>query len=192
MNDRLAGLFARMDGANALDPTLEEAAEGAKPAALLYGRRMSQVLDDFAPSASEALKIAARGQHIERWMRPRSNYPEGREGYLDWRRDAARYHAARAAALMQDAGYDPAICERVSSLLLKKNLKTDPEAQTLEDVACLVFFRWYAGAFSEKHEPERMLAIVSKTARKMSAKGRAAAAMLDLPAHVMDAIAAAP
>lgn len=191
MGDRMASLFARIDDANACDPNIEETSAGALPAALLYGRRMSQALEDFAPRSSEELRIAARGQHIERWLRPRSSYPEGREGYLAWRRDAAKYHASRVEALMRDGGYEPAVCERVTSLMLKKNLKSDTEAQTLEDVACLVFFRWYAGGFSEKHEASRILAIVSKTARKMSAEGRAAALALGLPPHVATAISAA-
>ena len=189
--DRLLLLCASIDDANALDPNLEEALSGTQPAARLYGRRMTQVLEDFAPNASEELKIAVRGQHIERWMRPRASYPEGREGYLAWRRDAAKYHASRVEALMRDLGYGLAICDRVTSLMLKKNLKADSEAQTLEDVACLVFFRWYAGSFSEKHDAERILAIVSKTARKMSSKGRAAALELGLPPHVAKAITVA-
>lgn len=191
MVDRLATLLARIDDANACDPSLQETSSGTLPAALLYGRRMTEVLDDFGPRSSEELKIAARGQHIERWLRPRASYPDGREGYLAWRRDAAKYHASRVEALMRELGYETAIRDRVASLMLKKNLKSDPEAQTLEDIACLVFLRWYAGSFAEKHEAERILAIVSKTARKMSAKGRAAALALGLPPQVAKAITAA-
>ncbi len=188
--DHIAAILTRIDEANERDPNLETTTDGPVPAALLYGRRMSEVLQDFEPSASDELKIAARGQHIERWKRPRADYPEGRIGYLTWRRDAAQYHAARVSALMQEAGYDASACERVSELLLKKNLKTDHESQTLEDVACLVFFRWYADAFSDKYA-ERVLPVVIKTARKMSAKGRAAALALGLPPHVAEAITGA-
>lgn len=188
--DRLAIVFTAIDVANALDPNIETTSDGPTPAALMFGHRMTEVLQDFQPLASEELKIACRGQHIERWKRPRADYPAGRDGYLRWRMDASQYHAARITDLMDGAGYDQAAGKRVSALLLKKNLKTDAEAQTLEDVACLVFFRWYASAFSEKHEPERILAIVTKTARKMSSEGRAAARLLDLPPSVTAAIAA--
>lgn len=187
MSDRLAKLFILIDEANGKDAAME----GGQPAAMLYGRRMTQALEGFEPSASEALKIAARGQHIERWLRPRGDYPEGRDGYLAWRRDAATYHAARIEELMRETGYGADICNRVASLMLKKNFKTDPEAQTLEDAACLVFFRWYAGAFSEKHDAAKILAIVSKTARKMSSRGRAAAAALSLPPEILAALAEA-
>ena len=189
--DRLLAVLAGIDEANARDPSVETVANGPTPAALLYGRRMTEVLGNFAPEASNELKIAARGQHIERWLRPRSEYPDGRSGYLTWRRDAALYHAARVSNLMREAGYEEDACARVSSLMLKESLKTDLEVQTLEDVACLVFFRWYAGDFAAKHEAEKTLAIVSKTARKMSARGRAAALALGLPQHVSGAIAAA-
>jgi hypothetical protein len=188
---RLEQLFTRIDELNAQDP--EQADDGATsvPAALLYGRRMSQILETFDPEASEELAIAARGQHIERWLRPRTDYPEGREGYLAWRRDAARYHAERVTGLMASCGYDEAARERVSGLMRKKHLKADPEVQTLEDVACLVFLRWYAGAFSHKHAMEKVLPSISKTAAKMSARGRAAALDLNLPPPVTAAIAEA-
>ncbi len=188
---RLDELFAQIDGLNAHDPEQADADTTSIPAALLYGQRMSHVLETFEPEASEELTIAARGQHIERWLRPRSGYPEGREGYLAWRRDAARYHAERVTGLMASCGYDEATRERVSALMRKKHLKSDPEAQTLEDVACLVFLQWYAGAFSQKHAMDKILPIISKTAAKMSAKGRAAALKLNLPPPVAAAIAEA-
>lgn len=191
LSGRLAEIVTRIDQANALDPKLERTEFGIEPGALAYGRRMSDVLDQFCPAASEELKIAVRGQHIQRWLRPRSDYPEGRDGYLQWRREAAQYHAATVAGLMLAAGYDATACDRVASLMMKKNLRNDAEAQTLEDVACLTFFRWYAGDFSQKHEFDKALSIVSKTARKMSPHGRNAALALDLPERVKGAIASA-
>ncbi len=81
MTGRLEAVLAAIDEANAADPARED----GEPAALLYGRRMSEVLEDFAPAASDHLKIACRGQHIERWTRPRADWPEGKAGYLRWR-----------------------------------------------------------------------------------------------------------
>lgn len=187
---RLEKIIALIDEANARDPKLEPCGDALRPSALLYGQRMSKVLDAFAPTASEELKIAVRGQHIQRWLRPRLDYPEGRDGYLRWRKDAGRYHATTVTDMMLQTGYDTACCDRVASLMMKTNIKTDAEAQMLEDVACLTFFRWYAGDFSQKQEIEKILAIVRKTARKMSADGRHAALALDLPASVKNAIAA--
>lgn len=178
MQDSLARALAAIDAANAGDPT----GEAGEPAARLYGERMSAELARLAPGAPEVLQIAARGQHIERWLLARSAYPEGKAGYLDWRREQARRHAARVAGIMAEAGYDAADCARIGVLLRKEGLKRDPEVQLLEDTACMVFLRWYFHPFAEGRDPAGLLIIVEKTARKMSAEGRALAlAEFDLP-----------
>lgn len=188
---RLAAVLAAIDGANAADPNHEQTGDKSGPAALLYGRRMSEVLAEFAPDAGELLQIAVRGQHIERWKRPRRDYPDGRAGYLAWRRDAARYHGDRVCELMAAEGYDGPSRERVASLIRKEAIKRDADAQTLEDVACLVFMRAYFSPFADKRTPEELYRIVEKTARKMSPEGRRAALQLPLPAELVPAIDAA-
>jgi hypothetical protein len=180
VNGRLGKVLAAIDAANAADPARED----GEPAALLYGRRMSEVLEEFAPGASDRLKIACRGQHIERWTRPRADWPEGRAGYLRWRTELKAYHAERVMALMAEAGWPDIDRARVGSLIRKEGLKRDAEAQTLEDVACLVFMRWYFAPFAETQSPEKIVDIVAKTGRKMSVRGRAAALALGLPGHL--------
>lgn len=178
MSGRLARVLAAIDAANAADPTLED----GEPAALLYGRRMSEELARLVPEPSEHLAIAARGQHVERWTVPRASYPEGREGYLAWRRALGAFHGERVAGLMAEAGYDAADGARVAAMLRKEGLKRDPEVQRLEDVICFVFLRWYAAGFLAGRAPEDAARIVAKTARKMSAEGRVRAlAEFDLP-----------
>ena len=181
-------VLKRIDAANAADP--EAAMDGAKsqPAALLYGRRMSAELVGFCAEASELLRIAVRGQHIERWKLARAAYPEGREGYLAWRRDQGRSHGDRVAGLMRDIGYAPDDCDRVALIIRKQGIKRDAEVQVLEDVAALVFLRWYCAGFAAGRDAEQVYRIVAKTARKMSAEGRAAAAALDLPAGLGPAL----
>ncbi len=76
-------------------PTWLAGADRQAPAELLYGQRMSATLARLSPDASEHLRIAARGQHIERWTTPRRSYPEGRAGYLKWRKDL-KEHACPA------------------------------------------------------------------------------------------------
>jgi hypothetical protein len=183
--DRFRAAIAAMDALNAEDPTLETHEGGDLPAALLYGQRMSAWLLRLAPDASEALRLAARAQHIGRWKSPRSAYPVGREGYLKWRGDLARFHADTAAAILAEAGYEGAIIERVGALLQKKQLKRDAEAQTLEDAACLVFLEHEFTEFSRKHEDDKVVDIVAKTLAKMSDRGRAEAAKL-MPALPAD------
>ncbi len=190
MSGRLEAVLTAIDEANAADPTLEDDETGRQPAALLYGRRMSSELARICPEASDILKIAARGQHIERWKTPRSSYPEGKAGYFAWRKGQGAAHGARLAGLMAAEGYDEADCTRVGQLLRKEGLKRDAEVQMLEDVICLVFLRWYFAGFAEGREPDQIFRIVSKTARKMSAEGRArVAAEFDLPPELAPALA---
>ncbi|WP_413874724.1 DUF4202 domain-containing protein [Albidovulum sp.] len=168
---RLSRTLAAIDDANAADPDRE----GGVPAAELYGQRMSAELDRLFPDASEELRIAARGQHIERWTSPRSAWPEGREGYLAWRRDLGAYHARRVGEIMAAEGYTAEAVERVGRMIRKEGIKRDPEVQALEDVICFTFLRWYFRLFAEGRDAGGLERIVAKTARKMSAEARARA-----------------
>lgn len=168
---RLARTLAAIDAANDADP---DRSEGA-PAARLYGERMTEELDRLFPDASEELRIAARGQHIERWTSPRSAFPEGREGYLAWRRDLAAFHARRLGGIMAAEGYGAESVDRVGRMIRKEGIKREPEVQALEDVICFTFLRWYFRPFAEGRDPDGLERIVQKTARKMSAEARARA-----------------
>lgn len=183
MSDRLTRALALIDAANAADP---------KGHALVYGQRMTEELARLFPQASEVLQVAARGQHVERWLLPRSDYPEGKAGYLDWRREQGRRHAARVAAIMAEAGFPAADCDRVGVLLRKEGIKRDAEVQTLEDVICFVFVRWYFAPFAAERDADSTLDIVRKTARKMSEAGRTRLLQeFDLPQPLADAFRAA-
>lgn len=166
MTDRLSRAYDLIDAANAADPAGE---------ALAYGRRMSETLEHFAPGAPEPLKVAARAQHIERWVIPRASYPEGRIAYLTWRKDLQKHHAKRAGEIMAQCGYGEEEIDRTGSLLRKERLKQDADAQTLEDVICLVFLRYEAEPFIAKHPDDKVKDILAKTAKKMSERGLAAA-----------------
>lgn len=177
--ERLAAALAAIDAANAADPSTED----GKPAALLYGERMSAELERLFPAASDALKIAARGQHIERWLLPRSAYPDGREGYYAWRKEQGRRHAERVAGIMAEAGYGPEEIAAAERMLRKEGIKRDPDVQALEDVICFVFVRWYFAPFASDRTEDELVRIVERTARKMSEAGRARAlSEFDLPA----------
>lgn len=167
----LAATLAAIDAANAADPDRSE----GRPAALLYGERMTAELDRLFPDAPDALRIAARGQHIERWTSPRAAYPEGKQGYLAWRRDLAAFHATRVGAIMAAQGYGHDLIDQVGRMIRKEGLKRDPDVQALEDVICFTFLRWYFQPFASGRDPGALLRIVEKTARKMSAAARARA-----------------
>lgn len=169
MSTQMQSVLNAIDAANAEDPNQEE----GLPDALLYGQRMSAELDRLFPDASEALQIAARGQHVERWKLKRSEYPEGRAGYLAWRKAQGEYHADVVKGLMQQAEYGGDQIEAVGRMLRKQGIKRDAEVQALEDVICFVFLKWYFTPFAAKHSDEKIQRIVEKTAVKMSAAGRA-------------------
>jgi hypothetical protein len=184
---RFHAVIAAIDDANAHDPKTVDIDGSSVPAELLYGRRMSAALATMTPDAPELLRIAVRGQHIERWTSPRTGYPAGRAGYLKWRSDLKDYHARRLGEIMTAAGYGPADSARVGALVRKERLRTNPEAQTLEDVACIVFLAHYLEEFLGKTDADdaKLARILAQTWRKMSPRGHAEAGRLDLPARVL-------
>jgi HD superfamily phosphodiesterase len=125
-----------------------------------------------------------RCQHIRRWERPRSLYPEGRIGYLKWRKDLGRFHAETAAAILRAVGYDEALIARVGDLNLKRALTSDPEAQTVEDVLCLSFIEHELAAFAKKHPEQKIVEIIQKTWRKMSERAQALALQIPLSSEL--------
>ncbi|MFN7698279.1 MAG: DUF4202 domain-containing protein [Deltaproteobacteria bacterium] len=184
--------IAAFDAVHAEDPGFELRGEERVPAELLYAERMTRCLAALAPEASDALRLAARAQHLGRFRVPRSSQPDGRAGYLKWRTEQQRAHAALAREILARTGHDEAMQERVSALVTKKNLATDPEAQTLEDCACLVFLEHYLEGFSAHERDEDVIAILQKTwARKMSAKARERALALALPPRARALVARA-
>ena len=169
-----------IDAANARDPNLETADGEEQPKELVYGRRMSACLERLAPEASDLVRIAARAQHVERWTVPRDSYPKGKKGYHHWRTDLGRFHADRAGEIMAACGYAGPEIEKVQAMLRKKNLRSDPDTQLLEDTVCVVFLENYLSGFSAKHDPEKIVDILRKTWGKMSPRGQQAALALEL------------
>mgnify|MGYP001813222401 CR=1 FL=1 len=185
LGERFEQAIARFDRANAEDPNLERVDGVDTPKELVYAHRMSERLACFAPDAPEPLRLAARSQHIRRWTIPRAEFPEGRDGYREWRTRLAAFHADTAGTILRDLGYGNDVIARVESLLRKERLKADADAQTLEDVACLVFLEHQAAAFASQHDEAKLVDILRKTWRKMSERGRAVALDLKLAPAVM-------
>jgi len=181
----LQRVLASIDAFNAQDPRGYE---------LPYSEKLTAWVHKLWPEAPETLRIAARGQHIGRWTVPRDSYPMDRAGYLRWREGLKRFHAQKTGDLMAEAGYPVETIEKVSSIILKKNFQTDPEAQTIEDALCLVFLETQFQELIDKTPREKMIEIVRKTWKKMSPRGHAAAEGLpftaDQKALLQEALAA--
>ncbi len=188
MTGRLEAVLALIDAANDEDPHQVLLDGGSVARERLYGERMSDRLSRLEPEASDVLKIAARGQHVRRWKIPRSDYPMDRAGYLKWRTTLYRFHADQVEPLMQAEGYTEAEIQRMRGLIEKRGIKTNPEAQTLEDVICLVFLEFYFDQFREQHERSKVVDIVRKTWGKMSERGQASALELSLDPEALSIV----
>ena len=104
-----------------------------------------------------------------------------RIGYLTWRTTLYKFHADETSKILHETGYDDPTIAHVASLVRKDRIKTDPEAQTLEDVICLVFLENYFTDFAAEHNDQKVIGILQKTWKKMSDRGRAEARKLDMP-----------
>lgn len=167
--DRFARAEAAFAAAHAEDPRIVD----GTPYAVRYHEHVARWVDALDPAAPEVVRLAARCQHIRRWLVPRSDFPEGRDGYKRWRSTLARRHADDAAAILGAAGYDAAEIARVGDLLIKKRLRSDPLAQLLEDAVCLTFLELEFVDFAGKHPEAKVVEIVRKTWGKMSERGHA-------------------
>ena len=188
--EQAAALIA---SANAEDPNTESDNGKPCPKELLYSHRMSEMLERYTPEADDAMKLAARAQHIQRWKSPRDAFPMNRQGYHKWRSELYNFHAATAASLLTQAGYAEEFIERVKKAVGKKELKTNPDTQLVEAVAALVFIEHYMLEFANKHpeyDEEKWLHIIRRTWNKMTEQAQrfALSGALKLPESLIPLI----
>jgi hypothetical protein len=144
----------------------------------------------LVPEPSDALLLAARAHHVRRWEIPRAAAPEGRAGYLSWKRRLQQHHADVVGEVLRGI-VEPDTIERVQSIVRKERLRADPDVQALEDALCLVFVETQFGALTEQLGDDHMVEVVAKTLRKMSPAGREAALGLPLDAAALRIVGAA-
>jgi hypothetical protein len=144
MNDgeRFQKALQRFDEENSHDPHRVIVDGEPHPRELLYARWLTEWVLKLSPDASEVLRLAARSQHLCRWMIPRNSYEMTRAGYLRWRADLKQFHAGKSAEILREIGYADDVIQRVQDLNLKKGLGKDPECQALEDALCLVTLQY--------------------------------------------------
>ena len=166
----LSPAYAAFDAYNNQDPNIETIGEMHLSKETLYGLRMSIWLNKYTTDTSDAIKLAARSQHIGRWESKREDFPMDRVGYLKWRSQLAIHHANTAGGILKSLVYESELIEKVKFLLQKKQLKQNAETQLLEDVIFLVFVEHYLEDFAAKHPDEKVVSIIVKTLKKVSAK----------------------
>ena len=176
---RFEAALRRFDEENARDPNHETLAGVAHPRELLYAQRLSGWVLRLDPDASEALRLAARCQHLCRWEIPRGSHPMTRAGYLQWRTALKKFHAKKAGGILRELGYPEDLVRRVQDLNLKKNFPNDPESRVLEDALCLVFLQYQFAELAAKTAAAKTINALQKSWQKMTSAGRAEALKLN-------------
>jgi len=168
---KLNDAFEQFDDYNKNDPHVFIWDGISYPQEYFLALRLYEWVKKLAPDASEELLLASRCQHIGRWEIPRNTYPEGRDGYLKWRKDLALYHAEKASVILQSAGYNDDTISRTKQIILKQKIKVDKEVQVMENALCLVFLEFQYEDFYPKHPPEMVINILKKSLLKMDRHG---------------------
>ncbi len=176
--ERFACALVRFDEEDSRDPNLEIVDGIARPREVVYAERLTDWVLRLCPAASESLRLAARCQHLCRWMIPRGQYPADRAGYLRWRADLKKLHAERAGEILREVGYEEAMVTRVQALNLKKDFPHDLEACVLEDALCLVFLQFQLAELAARSDEDKMVNALRKSWAKMSEAARAEALKL--------------
>ncbi len=177
---RLSAALAAIDEANADDPHTIVVDGVVRPKEQAHAELMTDWVQRLDPGAGDAQMVAARAHHLRRWVVPRSDFPEGRAGYLRWRAAQSRRQAADVAGIVTAAGYDEVFAADVSAIVAKKGLGTDPRVQTHEDALCLVFLQTQFEALAAKLGDDHMTGVLAKTLDKMSPAARDIARSLPL------------
>ncbi len=181
--DRVQAAWRRFDEENARDPNSQLVAGQRVPKELAYARWLTDWVIQLCPTASEELLLAARCQHLCRWSIPRESFPQTRPGYLRWREELKKFHAAKAGEILRALGFAEAEIGRVQAFNLKKDFPHDPEGRVLEDALCLVFLQHQFSDLANKKPWEKMIEIVRKTWGKMTPAGQQRALELKFTAE---------
>lgn len=173
-SQKFEAAIRRFDEENGHDPNTEN----GQPRELLYAERLTNWVLRLSTNASEALRLAARCQHLCRWKIPRNDYPMTRTGYLKWRTDLKKFHAQHSGEILREVGYDEETIRRVQDLNLKKNFPADAECRVLEDALCLVFLEFQLTELAAKTDDDKMVNALKKSWEKMTEAARAEALKL--------------
>ena len=187
----LAAARAAIDAANAADPVHIIVDGVDQPKELAHADVVERWVRTLDPDADDLQILAARAHHLRRWVVPRSDYPEGRSGYLRWRTDHKKRQAAEVAEILAESGYDADAIDRVAGIVAKRGLATDPQVQTHEDALCLAFIELQYDDLAQQLGDDHMIAVVRKTVAKMSPRGLDAAGTIPMSVHGAELLQAA-
>ncbi|KIX10146.1 uncharacterized protein Z518_01227 [Rhinocladiella mackenziei CBS 650.93] len=185
MAPNVAKALDLIDAAHREDPNKIEVNGESIPYELHYAQMMTEFLDLHTPNADSLLVTAARAQHFRRWEVPRDTYPRTKPGYFAWRTFLKKRQAEQVKQLCLECEYSVEEADKVAGLIAKEDLKKgegegDPDAQIIEDVACLVFLDDQFDEFEKGHDEDKIISILQKTWVKMGKRGQELALAMDL------------
>lgn len=175
MESRIAVAIERFSNIGSLDPRLVVWEGREAPRQLVESTCLTHFIGTLETHPSEALRLAAHCQHLRRFAFPRRGFPEGRVGYLAWRKEAARRSSEQAADILRSVGIPEPIIDHVKAIVTKRERQLYPDVQTMEDALCLTFFRLDASEFALKHDAAAVARILTRTWQKMSERGKSIA-----------------
>lgn len=147
---------------------------------LFYAILMTKWVTHFSSDPSISLLIACRGIHFKRWLHPRSSYPQGLAGYYQWKKELQVFHQDEILKLLAAYELDESVLQKISSLILKKELGQCDETQIIEDAVSLIFIEYQLLPLLEKSGEEKVINAIQKTWGKMSEAGHEKALALKL------------
>ncbi len=191
MSSPFDAAVAAIDAANAEDPFTLVVDGHEQPKELVHADVVERWVRHLDPGADDAQLLAARAHHLRRWVAPRNEYPDGRAGYLRWRRDQKRRQRDEVRELLSTAGCDTSTIERVGALVAKEPGGDTVAAQVHEDALCLTFLELQLEELADELGDDRVIEVLRKTTIKMSAAGLSAVAMVLMTPRAQVLVAAA-
>lgn len=174
--DLVRRAWRAVDEANGHDPVRIVVDGVSRPKEAVHAERMTHWVGVLDPAARPAQLIAARAHHLRRWVSPRSDFPDGRAGYLRWRTAHKRRQAEELRALLDPVGCPPAVIDEAVALVAKDRLRQgDPAAQVHEDALCLVFLELQLDELADRLGEDHTVSVLRKSIAKMSPGGLHAA-----------------
>ncbi len=170
MEDKVQNALNKFDDYNRNDPNIFTSQGKKYPQELFLADKLFNWINKLEPHASLPLRLASKAQHIGRWEIPRTAFPMDKNGYLAWRKELARHHAATACGILRNLAFSDEIITSVEQIILKKKIKGNPDVQAMENALCLVFLEFQYEDFYPKHE-EKIVNILKRSLLKMDKTG---------------------
>ncbi|MBI3995884.1 MAG: DUF4202 domain-containing protein [Nitrospirae bacterium] len=172
------------DRVNGEDPRRQTVGGSSEARELFFARKVYAWVERLNPSASEAVRLAARSHTVRRWEVPRNRYRMDTGGYRQWRAATAAHSAETAIGILKQIGYPEAVIRDVKRIITGLHRPDHPDAQLLEDADCLAFLESKLADYLDRWDEAKVRRILEGTWSKMSPAARKMALELRLDSRV--------